>query len=126
MPPLESLGRTQKAVLMSASGADAYGEPLRGTPVEIMVRWNTKRTQMLTSKGEVVALDATAVVGQRIEIGSQMWLGALVDWYGTGSGQTDDELMEVKTYSETPDLKGRNSLKTVGLMRFRNTPAARA
>ncbi len=47
-----------------------------------------------------------------------MWLGELADWYGTGSVDTDDELMEVKTFSQTPDLKARVVYRTVGLMRL--------
>ena len=118
MPAPEQVDRDQKAVLWPAQGYDNYGRPTVGPPTQVAVRWLTKRSRVLDRQGNSISLDASAVVGQRILVGSRMWLGSLEDWLGIGSGCSDDELMEVKTYGETPDIKNRFTQKTVGLMRL--------
>ena len=118
MPAPEVSDRYQDAVLWPANGWDNHGRPTVGTPCGIKVRWLTKRSRVQDAQGNTLMLDATAIVGQRITVGSRMWLGDLDDWLGVGSGGTDNELMEVKAYNETPDLKGRFTQKTVGLMRL--------
>lgn len=122
MPAPEQTNRYQKAVLWMASGTDDYGQPKTVAPVEIRVRWITKRTQVNDPQGNAVSLDATAVVDRKISPGSVMWLGEYADFLGTGSGSASDdtELHEVKTYDETPDLKGRLVYRTVGLARYRD------
>jgi len=125
MPGLETNDLLQQAVLMPFIGYDSYGQPAVGAPVQINVRWLTKRREVVDAKGNTVAFDAIAIVGQRIDLGSHLWLGQLADWVGTGSGSShlDQELMEVKTYYETPDIKGRAIRRQVGLMRLHNKGA---
>lgn len=126
MPSIEVIHLHQKAVLWSATEVfNDYGEMQVGLPVEISVRWITGRAEGRDPKGFKVALDARVITNRRVDIGSQMWLGELADWYGTGSGSAgdDDELMEVVTYNETPDLKNRHFRREVGLKRFRDTLA---
>ena len=113
--------RVQAAVLWAAVSPvsyDRYGQTLVSAPVEIKVRWLTCRREVLDSKGNTIALDAEAVVGQQIPVGSRMWFGSLSSWAGTGSGLPDKEVHEVKVYHETPDVKGRAVRRTVGLMRW--------
>ena len=120
--------RQQFALLWAFTGYDGYGQAKTAAPVQVRVRWITKRRQVMDHLGNVITLDATAVVGQKIDIGSKMWLApdgispdtALAWWNGTGSGLPEDELMEVKTYDEAKDLKGRFTRRQVGLMKFRN------
>lgn len=114
MPAPELFGRYQLATLYMAQEAyDRYGQRILDTPVQVYVQLQTKRQQVVTADGETVALDATAIADRRITVGSLLVLGA-----GLGTG-TDDELMEVKTYNETPDAKNRYKAMSVGLMRFR-------
>lgn len=123
MPAQEGSHRKQKAILWEKTGIDAYGQPkVAAVPVEIMVRWNTNRRNVLMPDGNTIALEGDAVVDQVIESGSRMWLGALRDWYGTGSssGNSDEELMEVVAYKDTPDVKARHSFKQVTLKWFRD------
>jgi uncharacterized delta-60 repeat protein len=120
MPVVETSRRQQKAVLWAASRHDEFGQPTVDSPAEVDVRWNTNRRESLDAQGNVIALDADAVVDRRIAVGSIMWLGKLVDWYSTDVNNNDSELMQVKTYSETPDLKNRFARRTVGLMRHRD------
>ena len=122
MPSPEVDNRYQKAVLFPLVGPDSFGKPTVGPPCEVDVRWNTGRRVILDGKGGEIVLDATAVVLQRIAVGSRMWLGELWEWLGTGSSAVsqDQELCEVKVYNEVPDVKGRFSQKSVGLMRLHN------
>lgn len=129
MPPPELAHRHQKAVLWSAQEVrgrtvvDAYGEPKVNAPIEIWVRWVFGRTEITGTDGNTVAVDATAVVDRRIPEGSNMWLGSLADWLGTGSGDEETEVMYVQISSTAHDIKGRVVARTVGLMYFRNDPA---
>ena len=117
---MDSAWRLQTAVLWPCSGRDNYGEPQVGSPVEILVRWITKRMEALDALGNTIALDAQAVVNQEIAVGSLMWLGTLASWQGTGSAVQPSDLMQVKIYDEATDLKGRATRRTAGLMRFRD------
>ena len=91
-------------------------------PQEIPVRWNITRTVAQDPQGNNIMLDAQVIVARKIEPGSRMWLGTLAEWVGTGtgSGASDEELHEVKTISETEDIKGRNIRRELGLMRLHN------
>ena len=109
-------------MLWTAAGFDDYGEPTRATsPVEIKVRWLIGLKEAVDPNGNVIALESQAVVDRVIKAGSILWLGALADWYGTGSGGDDTELMRVAIYDETPDLKGRGKHRVVGLQRYRDS-----
>lgn len=120
MPAPETSNRYQHAVLWERTGADRYGEPTRGEPVELRVRWVQKRGEVTDAQGNRTPLDAAVVVDRQIPVGSLLWLGTLDSWQGTGSVGADSELHEVVTYSETPDVKGRVALRSVGLKRFRD------
>src|SRR6185369_15981726 len=126
MPALEKKDRYQKAVLWNAVDGDAavdrYGEVNVADPVEILVRWVWTETQMTNSQGDPVSVDATAVVDRDIYLGSRMWLGALADWYGTGSAFGDDFVMEVRVSKYGTDLKNRFERRTVGLVFYKDTP----
>ncbi len=129
MPALEVTDLNQLALLWPATGFDSFGQPVVGAPVEIPVRWLTKRREVLDAKGDKIALDATAVVRQEVPMGSHVWLAppgtrkgqALNVWYGTGSSGVPNELMEVKTFNLTPDLKARNQRRELGLMRLHDS-----
>lgn len=119
MPPLERTDRLQLAVLWPAtSKSNRYGTFVVGSPVEIKVRWIDTQSQALDPQGNVITVDATAVVGIDIPIGSQMWLGSAASLPGTGY-MPEVGLMEVKTFNRTSDIKNRNRRRTVGMIRFR-------
>lgn len=111
----------QKAVLWSKSGTDRYGDPLRGSPSEISVRWVVTHRQASDPQGNPITIDAQVSTSQDIVVGSVMWLGELADWYGSGSGGVDDEVMEVVTRNRVPDLKGRVTRYEYGLAKYRDT-----
>ena len=120
MPQPETSGRLQKAVLWERDGVDDYGQPTVGEGEELDVRWEFKEEDVLDPRGNPIRVDANAVVSQRIPVGSNMWLGSLNDWPGTGTPEPDDELMVVVAYQEVPDVRNRVSRRKVYLKRHRD------
>ena len=127
MPPMEEDDLHQKAVLWPKAGFDLLGQPTRSEPVNLDVRWDSRRRQMVDANGNPVAVDATAVVLIEIEPGSTMWLApnpaydGLDQWLGTGSIGDDSGVMEVAVYNETPDISNRVVRRTVGLTFYKDT-----
>ena len=83
------------------------------------MRWNTRRNRALDPQGNTILLDASAVVEREIPVGSIVWLGELAEWSGTGSGDVETELMEVKTYRETPDVRNGEVRRVIGMMKYK-------
>ena len=129
MPALDVNERRQSAVLWPVSAYDEYGKPTVGTYEDIRVRWITGRKASLDSKGNTIALDAQAVVGQVIEVDSRMWLApdntysAIEQWLGSGSSGDETETYIVVKYDETPDGKNRDIRRTVGLAKYKDDPS---
>lgn len=120
MPSIEQRDRFQKAVLWEADGFDGFGRPKVSSPVELNVRWKYERRQSVNNEGVPIAVDATVVVNQLIPVGSCMWLGELADWYGTGSNDNTESIMEVLSYKETPDIRNRGIRYSVSLAFYKN------
>ncbi len=123
MPPPGRAFRRQAAVLWPKAGYDPDGLPMVGPPEPISVRWTRKRRNALSATGEPIPIDATLTVGKVIAVGSELWLGKLEDWYGTGSGAIDTEVMRVISYDEIPDKKNRFKRKTISLQFAKTTPS---
>lgn len=121
MPSPEQVNRYQAATLWAADGTyTASGQPKRGTPVEIRVRWDDTRKEMLDKDGNTITVDASAVVDRDIPVHSLMRLGELAEWLGTGSSLADEELREVMMFNKVPDIRNRFAFREVGMMRWRN------
>lgn len=132
MPVPELSDLCQLAVLWPRTGTDRYGQPAIGDPIELRVRWKNVQAQVLDAEGNTITIDATVIVDRKISIGSLMYNGSMLDQseLGTGTGTStsvpDDyappaDVMMVKTYSETSDLKARFVKRSVGLMRLKDT-----
>jgi len=128
MPALETKDLYQRALVWTFSGNyDRNGQPIinLSTPMEISVRWNWRKARATTPDGNTITLDASVVVGERVNVGSLMWLGTLEDWNGVGSSSSssakDNQLCQVKTVNWLKDIKGRNRRHELGLMRFKDT-----
>lgn len=117
MPGPEARDLPHAAVLQRVGPSDRYGQPTVLPPEEIAVRWNTRRNLQLEAKGQKVSLDATAVVAVEIAVGSRMWLGTLEAW---NAAAVRTEVMEVKSYTETWDVKGRYATRTVGMLKAKD------
>lgn len=127
MPPIETADLHQAAVLWEQSGTDRYGATtVSDTPVEIPTRWEYKREEVRAADGSTILIDAVVVVDRSVPVGSNLWLGELADWYGTGSAGDDTEVMEVITSSAIPDIKNRNMRRVLKLRRLKDTPAITA
>lgn len=119
MPPIEDQDRHQTAVLWQATGrTDRKGVPILQPPEEVVVRWESVRSESRGEEGDRRTLDATVITHRDIPVGSQMWLGTLDDYMGstgTGSAGADDEMMEVISADKTPDIVGRSYQRSLGL-----------
>lgn len=123
MPHPETRHRKQYALLWTFSGVDRYGQTKVSAPVEVLVRWETGRADMLDMMGNKVNVDARLVVDQDIDIGSAMWLGTEAEWLsGTGSGGEDDEVMQVAVFNKAPNVKGNRYRREVGLVKYKDGP----
>jgi hypothetical protein len=105
--------------LWPPGAADRYGQPSRGEPVEIRVRWLSGQRAAAGPDGGTIMLDGSVVADREIAQDSLMWLGTLEEWNESGSAPDDSELMRVVYYRATPDIKGRATRRVVDLMRFR-------
>lgn len=124
MPPLETSALHQRAVLWSKVRDDAYGEVVvSADPDEITVRWENRRFEMTEPDGAKVAIEAVVTVAQAVVIGSLLWKGELEDLVGTGGPDytTQGYLMQVHSFEEIPDIKGRAVYRELFLRRYRNT-----
>jgi len=127
MPPMEEADCWDTAVLWEHDGGfDAQGQPTYKDPVQLAwpngVRWIDKVSWSTDPLGNLVQVDATAVVLQDIPVHSRIWKGTLNDWVRDATLATRDQrVMVVKTSNSTDDTKGRFSRRTVGLMKYHNT-----
>lgn len=119
MPPLETTGRFQTAVLWELKSHDSHGRPTVYDPVEIKVEWNARTSRNRSNQTSSQGVEATVVVDRKIALGSVMWLGKLVDWKGVRPDSDSEEVMQVVEYHRTPDIRGREVRQTVELTRFR-------
>lgn len=113
--------RRQDAVLWSRAGIDDAGEATVSAPVEIRVRWVDRQMEALDVRGETIALDALVVTDQAIIIGSILRQGTIEDYEDLADDAEGTELYQVVTERTTPDVKGRISRRTYGLIRWRDS-----
>lgn len=108
----------QTALLWTETGVDERGNPVLDSYIEISVRWDLSHVEVLGPNQQIQRYDASALVDRKIEEGSIMFLGDESEWLGTGSGNEDQMLHQVTDYSESKDIKGRNTLRTVKLIQY--------
>lgn len=117
MPPPETAGLTQHAVLWRAAAPNAYGEARVQAPEELSVRWLTGRGAAPGALGGSETEDASAQVDREVAAGSLMWEGTLAEW----DPLRPQELLEVVRYRAVPDVKGREFTRRVWLRKYRGT-----
>ncbi len=120
MPRPEISNLTQRAVLFPNIGKNIYGNNEFGELVQICVRWEGPVLQQINPELNSNESDFSIAVDRDIEIGSLLWMGELIDWYGSGSSLPQDELMEVVRFLKTPDTKGRVYRRVCGVNRYRS------
>lgn len=124
MATLETADLHHTAILWEIDGHDSEGNPLRGQPEEIDVRWTWLVEDLIDATGQKLTSVARVAVNQEIPVGSWMWKGELEDWYFSGSAGPGTNLMQVVDYRESDDIKGIETRRLVRLIRFRDTPPA--
>jgi hypothetical protein len=120
MPSPELTARTQDCVLWPFAGFDDHGRYQVGDPVDIIVRWQETQREIRKPDGVLVAIEATAYVDREIVPNSLMWLGTAATL--PADGAYPDNLKQVVTYEDVPDLKGRQHRRTVTLVRHHEGP----
>lgn len=112
-------------LLWEITGVNSFGDPVVGEPEELRVRWENGQKDIRKPDGTFVTVDATVMVTQDIKIGSTVWLApnddysALTQFLGSGSGDPDQDIMQVVTSSKIPDIKNRNVRRVLGVARFK-------
>lgn len=115
MPPLETTDRKQYAVLWEFTGQDSYGQPVVMQPVELLVRWLDKITQVADPTGNTVQSNAQIITGRSIALQSILWKGRLRDL--PSPPYTGLHLLIGD--NTTPDIKNRNQRFEYSLMRWK-------
>jgi hypothetical protein len=128
MPAFETMDLYGRALLWEFRRWNDAAEPVvAADPEEIAVRWVNKKYEVLNAKTQTQALDAQVVTDRFVPLESIIWhapdptVSALEQWNGTGSGSAnarDDELMQVKVFNSSDDVKGRFLRTTLGCMRY--------
>jgi hypothetical protein len=110
--------KAQTAVWWRRTGTGPDGEPLIAEPVEIDIRWRGQLSEVPDARGQVLGLDATALVWADVNPGDLLWKGRLGDWDEAAHGQ---ELMLVTSLADTLPLRKGRVRRTLGMKRFRAT-----
>lgn len=116
MPGPEQTELNQDAILWRYASKDDYNRPIVSQPEEIAVRFKLGQVQSMDQKGSVISYDGSAVTEEIYQIDSILWIGRLKDM-----PESPTPLYQIKSYRETPDLKGRETKFTAMLMRYTDT-----
>ena len=122
MPAFEVRDLFQRAVLWPFLGQfDEHGQHMVSLEAvdEIPVRWNDVHKEALDRDGNSVAINAEVVVQQPVPIGSNLWLGRLIDLPRPGLLPPSNVMVVIST-TKTPDMKNRNQRQTLSLMRLKD------
>lgn len=114
---------SQTALVFTKNGTDRYGQAKVDPPVEIKWLPSDKLREVMASAFPDIstAVESTALVDRPIIVGSIIWPGMLIDWLGTGSNKETTNLLEVRGYTQTPDLKNQSFVRQVKVMRYKHT-----
>lgn len=122
MPTVETVDRHQKACLWEYSDDAEDGFEVSAVQ-EIDVRWVPKTSVDTGPTGETHQIDVTVIAGQSIKAESILWLGEEDDLPSDPTAANAftpalGYLYQVKTVNETLDIKGRNTRRRYGLVRW--------
>lgn len=107
---------TQKAVLWPKYlGADQFGRQRIADPIEIDSRWEFGVNLSNTAIERAENVTATVFVDRKIDNGAILWKGSLEDL-----PDYPEDLVEVLSYEEVPDIKGEEVQRTVVVGAYAN------
>lgn len=116
--------RTQTVLRWRKTRTNRYGDPDRGDPEEMCVRWERVIRDMLAPDGTRIKVDVQLGYGPEnddLAVDDTIWLGDSDDWYGTGSAGSDTELYRVAALEYTPNLRGTKVDRWAGLVKLGDT-----
>jgi len=113
MPSIETIGLNDFAVLWAASTLDSYGKPKISAAIEISVRWEGRSQDSTDPNNSIEAAPVEVFVDRAIASGSIMWHGRLQDLPASPTN-----LFEVIASDYIPDVKCRNTQRTVTLAKY--------
>lgn len=120
MPPVETVDFLHYAVLWRRTGQNRFGKPIIAVPSQIRCRWIESTQEKVDAQGNTITISGQVYVNTDIPIGSLMWKGKLLDLLGTDQHPSGN-VMQVISFSSTPDLKGRNHRKMATIARYMDT-----
>lgn len=119
MPAQERSHLPMFLVLWEATGvSDRTGKPkVSPTAVERNCRQLSARRDTRDKEGNIITLDASAIVEVDIRVNSIVWFGRAADF----NPAIENDLMEVVYFDKTPDVKCRDFYREIGLMRYKHS-----
>ena len=112
MPPLETDDLKQFAVIWEQVDYDANGRPTLGSATEISARYEQVLGEVISNNDSSIDNSVEVIVDRALPIGTQVWLGELVDLPTPLS-----ELLEVIGFVSVPDVKSRNFRRVATLIK---------
>lgn len=110
---LETICLNQRAVLWPFSSYGPDGELRVGSPVEILVRWNTSISSGQGDTSDSFSKTSNLPVNRVIAVGSVIRLGKKKQL-----PTPPDDIYEVTGYEEVPDIKGRHFHRSVTIRKY--------
>lgn len=92
----------QTATYWAPGGTDIYGNPVPSSPVHIKCRWEAKQELFTDEDGQERRSQAKVFLDRPVQTNGYLALGQL-----TGTPQSHDNALVIKSYNETPDLKAK-------------------
>ena len=97
----------------SLSGPDSHGQPQYEPPVQLKVRWEDTNELYVAVTGEQQTSRAKVYVGQDVEPGGVIMLGALEDVTDIDRPKSNSNAWEIRSFAKTPNMKVTEYLRTV-------------
>jgi hypothetical protein len=108
-----------KLVYWPPTGADEFGRPTLGTPVEYCCRWEDCVEETIDPNGDVVLSSAVAYLTDPAAVAGVMWHGTLIEGPQSSSWLPDVKsnfgTHEIINVSKIPGLRGQTPLTKVSL-----------
>lgn len=103
----------QTAVYWPPAGADGFGRPALGAPIQYACRWEGGYHQTVNSEGAIVTSTACVFLQGDIQIktGGRFYKGLLIDTQASSFILAGNPLVhEILNVDKTPSLSGRQYL----------------
>lgn len=109
--------RTMKsyAVYWSVDTLDDHGQPTYSDPVLIGCRWDDVQEEFVSANGDREMSRARVIVDRDLEVKGVLMHGTLSDVSDQDDPKNNDGAWEIRSFSKTPDFKGKKFLRQVYL-----------